>query len=777
MILSHRWLGRHLPDLPDPDRVVAGLEQLGLEVATRRMWGENFSGVELVEVVARLPHPNSDHLSLVDVKRGSGAVTRIVTGADNGFVGDRLWYAPPGATLPDGRVLEVKDLRGIESPGMLLSPGELGYQAATGDLWVWGGTEPLGTTFLDAIGGPDMLYDLELTPNIAQYLASVERIAAELAGVWSMELNKPIEPFEYQDALLATVNVPKRCPLYGAVKLTLKPGQVSPLWLQTLLRAVGHRIIHPAVDVTNFVLWDLGEPLHAFDARRVDGAIQVRLAHPDEELILLDGTQLRLNPDDLVIADQSKALALAGIMGGIDSGVAEDTEDIVLECAHFAAPGIFKSSKAHQLLTDAAWHFGRGTDPQAVLSAPSAVIMLLNQAGLLAGVGASGLVGTLPPIRRLKLDSERIRALIGADWSDGQIRDALIRLGYDISGDRVDIPRYRHDVDSVYDLAEDVARFYGLDAIPQGLPVQRTELAVRDRGVALEEDIRDIVSAAGYDEVMTRTFSNREWDNLFALDEPGPAIAVTNPLREEESLMRRRLLPSLLDVVRYNRSRHEMPVHIFEVGSVFYRYGDEARERRELGVVLALDAIAAYPPRPEPSVYDLTGLADHLFLRLGWDARREAFQKVPEFLHPGRAQRIALGGQTIGYVGELRPRLAAGYRTKRLAVLIMRLPERTHRTTSRPGRTSRFPEVQRDLSLVMPDSISYADLVQAIRELGVNDLRDIRPIDRFEGDFGTSLTVRLTFQSDEATLTDQTVDQAVRRILAAIARYGVELRQ
>lgn len=777
MILSHRWLTRYLPDLPNPDHVVAGLEQLGMEVAGREIWGENFAAVELVEVLARTAHPNSDHLSLVDVRRGSGEVTRIVTGAANGFVGEHLWYAPPGATLPDGRTLDVKNLRGIESPGMLLSAEELGFQAKTGDLWIWNGDEPLGTTFLDAIGGPDVLYDLELTPNIAQYLASVRRIAAELAAIWGMDAGGAIEPFEYGDAGLATVETVERCPLYGVVQLKLRPDQVSPLWMQTLLRAVGHRIIYPAVDITNFVLWDLGEPLHAFDARRVDGNICVRLAHADETLTLLDGTVLSLANGDLVIADQAKPLALAGIMGGIDSGVADDTVDVVLECAHFSAPGIFKSSKVHQLATDAAWHFGRGTDPEAVFDAPTAVITVLSQAGILAEVGESALSGTLPTVREVRLDAARVRDLLGVSWSDAEIQTALTRLGYELMEDIAFVPRYRHDVESLYDLAEDVGRFYGLNQVPKTLPVQRTGLAQRDPEVELAEDIRDLAAQAGFDEVLTRTFASPNGNELFDVESPGPAVRVTNPLREEESIMRRRLLPSLLEVVRYNRSRHEMPVRIFEVGPVFHRDGDQVVETQELGVVLSLDAPAEYPSRPEPSIYDLTGLADFLFVRLGWDARREAFDTVPNFLHPGRAQRLTMDGRTIGYVGELRPRTAAEYRAKRLAVLVLRLPKGAARAVSNPGRPSRFPEVQRDLSVVMPPAVGYGDVLQQVQGLRLPDLKDMRPIDRFHGDFGTSLTIRLTFQSDVATLTDEAVDQSVRRILDALAAIAVELRQ
>jgi phenylalanyl-tRNA synthetase beta chain len=776
MILSHRWLMRHLPGEWTHAEVADTLEQMGLEIASLSTWGDLYQSVELVEVSARAPHPNSDHLSLVQVRRGNGDTTQVVTGAANGFVGDRLWYAPPGAILPDGRTLEVRDLRGVASPGMLLSPEELGYQAYTGDLWVWDGSEALGTTFLQAIGGADTLYEVELTPNIAQYLQSVRHVAAELAAIKNRPLNPGPPTFSYgSDSLVGNVDS-ARCPLYGVVRLSLKPQKASPLWMQTLLRAAGHRIIHPAVDVTNFVLWDLGEPLHAFDARQVSGPIQVRTAAEGETLTLLDGHVLNLSNEDLVIADREKALALAGIMGGERSGIADDTTEVLLECAHFSSLPIYRSMKAHGLMTDAAQHFGRGTDPGAVLQAPSLVIDVLRAAGILAGVDGSSLVGSLEPEREVSWSPGFIRRLLGTDWSDDQISQALTRLGYRLEANQAVVPRYRHDVESAYDLAEDVGRYYSLNSVPRTLPVQTVGLAARGWDQACEDEVRDVAAAAGYDEVMTRTFVSPELNRGFG-SAGGGVVTVTNPLREDESAMRTSILPSLLEVVRYNRSRHDLPIRIFEVGAVFEKVGGQVVESRELGVVLSLEPIPALPKLPDPSVYDLTALVDYVKARLGLALERREYPHPPRYLHPGRVQEIAVDGVRAGYVGELRPRVAAEYRVRRLAVLVLRLPEGVKRHASKPGRPSRFPEVQRDLSVVVPDRVRYADIERAISQTDAAILRELRPIDRFAGEFGNSLTIRLTFQSDEMTLTDERVDATIAQIVAALAEIGVEMRQ
>lgn len=777
MIISHRWLGRHLADLPEPQVVRPGLEQLGLEVIEVKSYGSIYQTVELVEVVARQPHPDSHHLSLVDVRRGDQSITRIVTGASNGLVGERLWYAPPGTTLPDGRTLGVKDLRGISSPGMLLSAEELGYQAVSGDLWVWPEDQPLGTTFLDVMGGLDVLYEVELTPNIAQYLQSVHHLAQELSAIWGISLVPEPDPFHYQEGQMARVTEPQACPLYGLVRFKIRPGGVSPLWMQTLLRAVGHRIIHPAVDVTNFVMWDWGEPLHAFDARQVHGPIIVRYAEPGETLTLLDGQDKVLGEHDLVIADQDKILALAGIMGGQASGIGPDTEEILLECAHFRAETIFQSAKRLSLSTDAQAHFGRGTDPQAVSVAPTIVKSILAEAQVLQEVEDSTLVGGLPSVRQVLWEPERIRNMLGVRWSDERLKTALSRLGYQFQEDLVRVPVYRHDVHHLADLAEDVERYYGLKAVPTTLPRVQLELAKTHPEVAWHEAVRDLVASAGFDEVMTRTMVAPDDNRLLGLIGDDSVVAISNPLRVEESQMRQSLLPSLLSIVRYNRSRHDEPLRIFEVGTVFSRMGEQVCEDKQLGVVLTLESHAALFPSPTPSIYDLTGLVDWLSQRLGWEVARSDFSQVPSFLHPGRAQRITHRERSIGYLGELRPKLAAQYRARRLGVLIVQLVDDVPRTPSKPHRPSRFPAVHRDLSLIVPPDVSYEALYETLNHLEIPILQDLRAIDRFAGEFGDSLTVRFSFGSETDTLTDAEVDDAMSRIMSSLALCRVVLRQ
>ncbi|MCY0864566.1 MAG: phenylalanine--tRNA ligase subunit beta [Sulfobacillus sp.] len=777
MKLSHRWLARHLEAMPDPVRVQQGIEQLGIEVVGTSRFGHIFHTVELVEVISRVPHPDSDHLSLVDVRRGDGSVSRIVTGAANGFPGDRLWYGPPGTELPDGRVLERKSLRGVESPGMLLSAEELGFQATGGDLWVWSGPEPLGTRFLEVIGGEDLVYELEMTPSTASYLQSVRKIAEALAGLWGVSLKPLPSPFEFRQDPLARVEAEAACPRYGLVEMHVKPGQVSPLWMQVLLRSIGLRVIHPAVDATNFVLWDLGEPLHAFDASQVELPITVRLARPGETLTLLDGKTITLTPEDLVIADRVRALALAGVMGGQGSAVTENTRTIYLESAHFAAPGVFRSMRRHQLTTDAGLHFGKGTDPAMVDVAPTVVQVLLAEAGALAETGRSQVIGDLPAARRIVIEPDRIAALLGVDWSWEKMAAALEGFGYRVTGFTVTVPRERHDVETEYDVAEDIARFYGMDAVPSRLPVMPLTYAARDVSRTFLERLRDRCAESGMMEVVTRTLSSPEREAGLHIAS-WPPVMITNPLRDEERMLRRELLTSLLEVVRYNRARRDEPVNIFEVGAVFRRDGEEVVESYQLAMVLTLGSSPAYPSRSETTVHDLLARVIWITERLGWAVHAADATDAPDYLHPGRSVRLVdSDGVELGWLGELRPRIAELFQARRLAVLLMDIPAHVTLVTSTPRRISRFPSVVRDLSLVVPPTRRYAEVLQTIRDNGGQWLQDVGLIDRFVGDFGQSWTFRLVFQATDRTLTDEAIDGEIQSILRHLDPLGITLRQ
>lgn len=781
MKLSHRWLARHLKEAPDSEKVGLGLLQMGIEVAAVETWGEIYQEIELVEVVERLPHPHADLLSLVTVRRAPNDLVTVVTGATNGYRGDRVWYAPPGAQLPDGRVLETVTMRGIPSPGMLLSAAELGFQDTTGDLWIYRGDLPLGSRFIEEVGGTDTVYELELTPNLAAFDQSVLGIARELAAVLELELTPLNAPLPYRnDSGLAQVQDSVACPIYGLSGFEITGLQHSPLWMQVLLVAIGIRVIHPVVDVTNFILWDLGHPLHAFDQERVVLPIEVRKAFEGEVMTLLDGSQCQLSPADLVIADQIGPIALAGIMGGQRAAISAQTRQVWLESAYFNAPGIFLSMRTHRLPTDAAVHFGKGTDPEMVPVAAQATVDILRSCGARVTNGSSTMIGEMPIRRRISFQPDRIRSLLGVDWTNQAIIHALNGLRFEIDGDWVTIPSDRHDVSTTEDLCEEVARVIGLDMIPATVPNSPNVPGSRNEEVEFQERLRDLWVESGYCEVVTRPFWSPSRD-VITMSDVSATVRIKNPLRAEEEILRTSLLPHLLEVVGYNRSRRDQPVAVFELAPVYKRTQNHAKEPMQLAVAEILDEYPQYPKGlPEDmAIYRIKGALEWVNRRLNLGISMATDRELPAFMHPGRSVSLLdAKNQWVGFLGELRPRVASRYHAKRIGVLS--LFEVHHTQSAISGvvpSPSRYPEVIRDLSLVVPETSTVGTLSGIVLDMSLSDLKSLRLIDVFSGPWGRSVTLRMVFQSNSRTLTDNEVDVQLAHLIEVLRRHGMTMRE
>lgn len=780
MKLSHRWLARYLQEVPSPEMIEKALIQMGIEVAAKESWGQDFDTVELVRVISRVAHPNADHLSVVTVERRGGQVTEVVTGANNGMVGESVWYAPPGTRLPDGRILETVNMRGIPSPGMLLSASELGFHVTGGDLWVYEGSQPIGTTFLDTLGGTDIIYELELTPNLAVFDQSVLGIAREIAAALNLESRDPSGGYHYGTATdLVRVDDVERCPLYGLIEWRLKGEGETPLWMQQLLLGIGLRLIHPVVDITNFILWDIGQPLHAFDADAVVLPLEVRRAKDGEEMQLLDDSRCILSTEDLVIADQTGPIALAGIMGGKRAEITAKTRHVFLESAHFSAPGIFKSLRQHRILSDAGLHFGKGTDPgMASIAAESSTALLGEVSEYALCIERSTIHGMVPRRRNIPFEPDRIRRILGVTWSDQEIQQGLEQLRFEVTDDSVVIPLDRHDVQITEDLSEEVARLRGFDTIEATLPSNPTKAGARDREVSFQESLRDKWATLGYWEVVTRPFWHTSRDVL-GLDSKTRRIMVTNPLREEESELRLDLLPSVLEVLVSNRGRRDQPVAIFELAPVYQWREGAVSEPIALAVAEVLGASGQYLESPDVGIFRLKGALEWVNGQLNLGLTQDPVGQVPDFMHPGRS--VALydaAGATVGYLGEVRPRLASlKFRSKRVAVLSIAPVRATGPATGGVILSpSRYPDVSRDLSLV-GENLLYSTIVQTVTQCGAKNLRTVRLVDVFEGDFGRSVTIRLVFQSMTRTLVDAEVDQEVRLVVNALERLGIALRE
>lgn len=768
MRIVRSWLKEWVSDLPPTEELIGLWPALGYEVAVSEAYAPGLEPVVLGRIVSREPIASSDHLARVEVEAGSRSAV-VVTGAANGFPGDLVWWAPPGTVLPTGQRLEREVLRGTASEGMLCSAEELGFRPGAEDLWIWRGDGKPGDRWVEVMGR-DWVYDLEVTPNLAQFAQSVRGVARDLearAGRFLPDL--PMLSAE-PAAGMVELAAPDRCPHYALLALERPTGDLPWSW-QRRLQAVGIRLVSPVVDLTNYVMWETGQPLHAFDADRVRLPIVVRLAETGEALTLLDGRRVVLTADDLVIADQGGPLALAGVMGGRDSAIGPDTRRILVESAHFAAAGIYRTSRRHGLPTDAAERFFRGTDPECL----TAALHRLWRAwpGGPAAAPTAWVAGGPPPRRRVPFDGDRIRRLLGGAWSDAELEADLARLGLRREGEWVVVPGFRPDIEGVADLAEEVGRMEGLDAIPETMPAA-SGMARIDPDAAHRDAVRDLLVAAGYDEVMTRSLIAQ--DAAAALHLEDPVHRVANPLREEESVLRASLLPGLMQTVQFNRNRSIEAQSLFEVGAVYRGTAAEPAQVWQLGVVATLGTRRELHGGRTVGVYDLTGLVDGLARRLHWSVRREPGDDVP-WLHPGRSQSIVLGADRIGAVGELHPALADQWRVPPLAVLLLDIPPAVPVGLTTVARPSRFPAVVRDLSLLWPPGAAWAAADAAIRAAGGPWLEQVRPFDRFAGDFGTSLAVSLTFQAEDRTLTEPEVDRAVERILDALAALDIRLRR
>ncbi len=787
MKMSYRWLERHLPELSRvPSHVVVeAFVHLGIEVASVDAFGAPFKTVEVVRVVDRRRHPGADHLHVLTVMSGAGDSITVVTGADNGERGDRVWYAPPGTLLADGRVLASIDIHGVQSSGMVISASEMGFSDPISGLWLAPPNLELGSTLLSALGGEDLVFDLELTPNLAAFDQSAIGLARDLAAYFGWPQPELPRQFNFSSTvpMIGTVDS-LGAPLYGAVLLHIKPMTPSPLWMQALLLAIGQRTISPLVDFTNFVLWDLGQPLHVFDYDQLSLPMAVRQAYPGERLTTLDGVDRQLASEDLVIADAKHALALAGIMGGQKSGVGPETRRVLLESAHFDAPTIYRGLRRHRVESDAALHFGKGTDPKTVLAAPTLIAEVFGDAAI---VENSQIVGTLREDRRVEWDGKRVRSLLGVDWSDEIMLDALGRLGFVIDLPSIIIPSFRPDVEALHDLSEEILRVLGIDQVPtrrlsgEVFPGRRTVAA--DHLFRLAQAWAD----AGFWEVVTSAFqSGPEGDHVGG--GPKEPITIVNPLRPEDGQLRQSLLPGLLQVVTANRARSDRSLEIFEMAPVFWQESGRPVELYQLAVVQTLEEVdASWPKRAPSTIVDLKEHVAWVWKRLGiqdkWHMRPAV--DVPAWAHPGRLLAIYDSqGKNQGVIAEVKPKLAQALRVKRLGVVLWNLLDvgDWDHMTQGVKRPSRYPAATRDLSLVPPPTMPFGFLEEVVEQALAGAASTIPVefwlVDRYRLENGCySLTLRFVLQSHHQTLGETEIASVLDAVMSHASRHGITARQ
>ncbi len=778
MDLPMSWLREWLPGLElEPERIAAQLEQMGYERDGLVAGEADLAAVRLGQVQERRAHPAADRLAVLIVSVGAGEPVQVVTGAPNGHPGDRVWHAPPGTRLPDGRQLGVEHFRGVRSDGMLLSAEELGYVGAGGGLWIWEGPGQVGDRW-PAVMGTEAVLQLSLTPNLAQYAHSVLGVARDLAALARQPL-PPLPaglPLTGGDALVQ-IDAQDLCPRYAVAQLACAAPSagVPPLW-QRRLALAGARLIHPIVDATNAVRIDMGQPLHAFDLDRVRLPLVVRRAAAGERLVLLDGTTVTLGSEDLVIADADGPVALAGVMGGQRSAVTADTRRVLLESAHFDRASVYRTARRHHLGSDAAARFGRGTDVEAVLPAVARFVDLLRTFGVDVAVEAVQVVGPPPRPRHTAFQPERLRTWTGLALDDAELARHLERSGFTLEAGRIRVPSWRVDIEGPQDLAEEVTRLVGMDAVPARLP-ERATPGVGDPDTRQADQLRDWLVAGGFVEVVSRNFIPRGVSERLGL--VPPMHVLKNPLREEEAVMRTSVWPGLLEAARYNRGRGGDRLALFEVGPVYQGTPAAPVESVEAGVLAILGEWPGLFGTLRQSVYDLKGLVEEISRRLGWGFDWAPWAGPAGALHPGRSLAIVRDGQVWGALGELHPAVLEEWRLPRTAVARWQVPPVVagrERGGPRPLPPPPYPAVRRDVSLLVPDGMPWAHIAALLRRHAGPDVESIRPFDRYVDPSGTAVTVAIRYRAADRTLTDADVDSRQAALVAALAEAGITRR-
>jgi phenylalanyl-tRNA synthetase beta chain len=783
MQFSERWLRSLVQTDLSMQALGHALTMAGLELEALQPVAPSFEGVVVAEILTAERHPDADRLQVCTVRTGEGAPLTIVCGAPNARAGLKTACALVGARLPQLEIRQAR-VRGVESFGMLCSARELGIAADAGGILELPADAPVGASLRDYLHLDDLLVTLKLTPNRGDCL-SLAGIAREVAALTGARLKavdcSPVRA-TLADRQAVVVEAPEACPIYCARVLRgLDPNARTPDWMLERLLRSGLRPIHPVVDVTNYVLLELGQPMHAFDLARLQGPVRARLARADERLTLLGGQGISLREDCLVIADDAGPLALAGIMGGADSAVSAASRDILLEAAHFTPAAITGRARRYGLSTDSSYRFERGVDPRLPRQAMErATRLILDICGGEAGEIVEAGPGVAPraPIR---FRPERARRLLGVEVPDEEMRAIFSRLGMEVvsSGEPWQVlpPSWRFDLDIEVDLIEEVARLRGYEHIPAATPRAAHRLLPATEQLRGETEIKNLATTIGYQEVITYSFISSEQNYDFMTE--NQSIRLLNPIAAQMDVMRASLMPGLVQTLRHNLNHGQERLRVFEMGRCFLGTEADGQPMRLGGLAYG----SAWPeqwavPQRWVDFYDIKADVEALF----WPQRPRFLAEAHPALHPGQTARVWLDGQPVGWVGSLHPRLAQKYGFARSPLLFeLECSALWPRALPRHRGISRFPAVRRDIAVLVDVGLAAGTVLEAARDALPATVTEFELFDAYQGqgvDPGKkSLAFRMLLQHTEKTLTDAEIEAAVSQVLRFLSeRFHATLR-
>lgn len=785
MQFPHSWLKNQAHTDLSAEHLAHLLTMAGLEVEETETAAPAFSGVVVARVVSVEKHPDADRLNITQVDVGTGEL-QIVCGAPNVRAGMVVPCALAGAILPNHFKIKPTKMRGQVSNGMLCSAKELGMpENGVEGLFELPTDAPIGINVRDYLDLDDALFTLKITPNRADCL-SIKGLAREVSALTQCAFEPPqvsLVAAASERALPVRIDAPDDCGRFlSRVVEGVNAQAVSPQWLVRRLERCGVRSISALVDIGNYVMLELGQPMHVFDAAKLSGGIIVRRAENGETLACLNGKTVTLSDDTLVVADEAGVLSMAGLMGGEASAVSQETRDIVLESAWFAPEIIAGKSRQYGFGSDSSFRFERGVDFElARVAMERATELVLSVCGGRAGVITEA-VGHLPERKRVTVRTARVAKLLGVEISIERIQQILQDLGlqpeWETDGFSVTVPSFRFDIDIEADLIEEVARIYGYENIPNNgtsgclamlaLPENRRSRAAVYRKMA----------ERGFQEVVSYAFVNEDWELDFA--DNGDPIRLQNPLAAQYSVMRSTLMGGLVEILQKNLNRKQSRVRIFEIARTFYRAfeGGLIQNERIGGLVYGTAEPEQWGEKARlVDFYDVKADVESLL-----HGQHPQFVKAEHVaLHPGRSANVLVADQVVGFIGELHPKWLQKYDLPNAPLLFeldMSAVLAIEKTVYRP--VSKFQSVRRDLAFVLPENVAYADLLAALYSVNNKLIQEVALFDVYRGtglsENMKSMAVKVMLQDNDATLTDEAVEAVVVQLLAAAATVGAKLR-
>ena len=793
MKLTLKWLNEYVPlDGLASDKIADGLTMLGLEVDAVVDMSKGLAGIKVVRIAGVRKHPDADRLTLCDVDTGT-EIVQVVCGAPNAREGLVTAFVPPGVQLLNGLKIKKAKVRGQESHGMLSSGKELGISEEHSGILEIDGDVKIGGELIDELGLDDTMVEIDLTPNRPD-CASVIGVAREVGGFFGKKLTTPISrdnvpKFDGSNSdVTVEILEPELCPRYTARRLTGVTVKPSPKWMQQRLLAVGMRPINNIVDITNYVMLETGQPLHAFDYNKIGGGkIIVRCPSADEKIFLtLDGSERTLDPAMLMICDANVPVAVAGVMGGFESEVSPETSEILLESACFNPISIRKTARKLSIPSEASYRFERGVDPNgAGIAMERAVQLLVEHAGAVVEEGG---VDVYPGEKQelvLSLRVQKVCDLLGIDISADEISTYLQSIDFDVHPEAdavlmVNVPSFRVDIEREVDLVEEIARLVGYNDIPTTMPRLTMDYPQRDRLRTMRNEIANIMISRGFSEAINYSFTTEKHMDLLGIsedDERRKFTRLLNPLTEDQSIMRTMLLPGLLDNIRHNINHQKLDVSFFEIGKVFIQQAENVQPHEPTMFCAVMSgqrypgSIPLYFSGNQADVFDLKGVAQTLFDTLALTGNDgDVSFRVNEDDHQPYCDssfnlQIMGGSLQIGTLGKVNVKTLKGFGIKQdvyfLEMDLLALSEM--KTVAKAFKQlPRYPSVKRDIALLVPEHIAAGELLQTVRDLNVDNVENVELFDIYKGkpiDKGMkSVALSVTYRSSEQTLDDETVD-------------------